>query len=99
MARKGKGKASWFIGSITDENKRMSVVPLSFLDAGTTYIATIYRDGPTAHWDKNPMEYTIEKFTVTSKTTLKIPVVEGGGYAVSIMPANPDSLKGIKKYK
>lgn len=99
MARKGKGKASWFIGSITDENKRTSVVPLSFLDAGTTYIATIYRDGPTAHWDKNPMQYTVEKFAVTSKTTLKIPVVEGGGYAVSIIPANPDTLKGIKKYK
>lgn len=99
IARKAKGTDNWFIGSITDENKRMSIVPLTFLDAGKTYLATIYRDAPTAHYDKNPMEYVIEKFAVTSKSILKTPVVEGGGYAVSLVPAAGDALKGIKKYK
>lgn len=99
IARKAKGKDSWFIGSITDENKRSSIVPLSYLDPGKTYLATIYRDAPTAHYEKNPMEYVIEKFVVTNKTTLKTPVVEGGGYAVSLFPAAGDAIKGIKKYK
>lgn len=99
IARKAKGKDSWFIGSITDENKRTSVVPLSFLDAGKTYLATIYRDGAAAHWDRNPMEYIIERFAVTGKSILKTPVVEGGGYAVSLVPATPEMLKGVKKYK
>jgi len=99
IARKAKGKDSWFIGSITDENKRTSTVPLTFLDAGKTYLATIYRDAPTAHYDTNPMAYVIEKFVVTSKTILKTPVVEGGGYAVSLVPASGDALKGVKKYK
>lgn len=99
IARKAKGTDNWFIGSITDENKRMSIVPLTFLDVGKTYLATIYRDAPTAHYDKNPMEYVIEKFAVTSKSILRTPVVEGGGYAVSLVPAAGDALKGIKKYK
>jgi hypothetical protein len=99
IARKAKGKSNWFIGSITDENKRLSTTSLSFLDAGKSYLATIYRDGPTAHWDRNPTEYVIEKFSVDSKTSLKLLVVEGGGYAVSLVPASPDMLKGVKKYK
>lgn len=48
-----------------------------------------------AHWDRNPMERTIEKFAVTSKTILKIPVVEGEGYAVTIGPALLD-FKGFR---
>lgn len=99
IARKAKGKESWFIGSITDENKRASVVPLGFLEAGKTYLAVVYHDAATSHWEKNPMEYKIDRWAVTSKATLKIPVVEGGGYAVSLVPATPEMLKGVKTYK
>ncbi len=99
VARKAKGKDSWFIGSVTDENPRTAKVPLGFLDSGTTYVATIYRDGPEAHWDNNPMVYKIEKFRVTSRTILTVPVAAGGGFAVSVVPASLDQLKGILRYK
>ena len=49
-ARKARGKDSWFIGAITDESARQFTTSLHFLDAGKTYIATIYRDADNADW-------------------------------------------------
>ncbi|WP_350340345.1 glycoside hydrolase family 97 C-terminal domain-containing protein [Paraflavitalea speifideaquila] len=46
IARKEKGGRNWYIGTITDENSRTSVLPLSFLDKGQPYIAVIYGDAP-----------------------------------------------------
>ena len=34
IARKAKGKSSWFIGSSCDENGRTSNIKLDFLDRG-----------------------------------------------------------------
>ncbi|MFL5773996.1 MAG: glycoside hydrolase family 97 protein, partial [Flavisolibacter sp.] len=62
IARKQKNSDNWFLGSITDENARTFTQSLSFLDNGKSYIATIYRDAPTAHWQNNPKAYVIEKF-------------------------------------
>ncbi len=88
IARKAKNKEEWYIGAITDEHKRTAVVPLTFLEPGQTYIATLYLDGQNAHWDKNPMAYTIKKVVVTAKTELKLNLAEGGGAAVSIKIAS-----------
>jgi hypothetical protein len=99
IARKAKGKSDWFIGAITDENKRIATIPLNFLDAKQKYIATVYKDSPDARWDKNPMAYAIEKWVVDSKTTLKVALAEGGGCAISIVPAAAENLKSQKKYK
>jgi hypothetical protein len=97
-ARKAKGTDNWFIGAITDENSREAVVPLIFLDKNKKYTATIYADAKDADWQKNPEAYQIEKFTVTSKTRLKLNLAKGGGAAISIVPA----VKGgaaVKAYK
>lgn len=100
MARKAKGKDSWFLGAITDENARTyTSKPLGFLDAGKKYVATIYRDGDKADWQSNPEDYAIEKFLVDSKTILKLKLASGGGAAISLMPATNDEQKTIKKYK
>ena len=64
IARKVKRSKKWFVGAITDENRRTAIVPLDFLDKGINYVVTIYRDGDDAHWDKNPMSYEIEKYQV-----------------------------------
>src|SRR5688572_22367877 len=88
MARKAKGKSSWFLGAITDENARSyTSKPLGFLDARKKYVATIYRDGDKADWQNNPEDYVIEKFLVDSKTILKLKLAPGGGAAISLMPA------------
>lgn len=100
IARKQKNAANWFIGSVTDENSRMAIMPLSFLDKGITYIATIYRDAANADWQSNPEAYLIESFKVDAGTTLKVTLAKGGGAAISIRPANStDDLKKIRKYK
>jgi hypothetical protein len=99
MARKAKASPNWFLGAITDENKRNFTAALNFLEAGKTYIATIYRDAPNAHWEKNPQAYVIERFLVDSKTVLRLNLVEGGGTAISLMPAEEKNVKGVKRYK
>jgi len=98
-ARKEKGRNNWFIGAITDENGRLATVPLSFLNAGEKYVVTIYADAETADWKSNPEAYKIEQFIVTAKTVLKLTLANGGGAAVSVMPATAEQLKQLKMYK
>lgn len=98
-ARKARGKDSWFVGAITDESARQFATSLNFLDAGKTYIATIYRDADNADWKSNPEACVVEKFVVTSKTALKLKLAPGGGTAISLLPATAAETKGIKKYK
>jgi hypothetical protein len=84
IARKAKGKSSWFVGSTCDEQGRTSTINLGFLDPGKKYLATIYADGKDAHYEKNPQAYAIRKVTVTNKTKLTQYCAPGGGYAISI---------------
>jgi len=86
VARKAKGKDSWFLGSITDENARTTTVDLSFLDAGKKYTATIYADADDASYDKNPAAYKITKQVVDNKTTLTLKLATSGGCAISLVP-------------
>jgi hypothetical protein len=99
ISRKSKGKDEWFIGAITDENPRAAQTALLFLDPGKSYKATIYADGPGAHWKENPKAYVISSFLVTSKTILKLQLAAGGGAAVSLKPVTATDAKGLKKYK
>lgn len=98
-ARKQKGKDAWFIGAITDENKREVQVNFNFLEPKKTYVVTIYGDAPDAHWETNPMAYSIQNYTVTSKTILKLKLAAGGGAALMVKPAMNEEAKKIKRYK
>ena len=82
-ARQGKKSGSWFMGGVNDENARTLSVPLSFLENGKTYEATIYADASDAHYRNNPQAYTITGRTVTSSDSLEIFMAPGGGFAVS----------------
>ena len=98
VARKAKGRDAWFVGAITDEHSRTSMVPIDYLSPVKTYVATIYSDKPDADWQLNPQAYTIDKYLVTSKTGLKLLLAPGGGAAVSIVPATIDNQKQYKNY-
>jgi alpha-glucosidase len=87
VARKAKGKDEWFLGAITDEERRSLDVPLSFLPAGRRYVAEIYADGPTASWRDNPEQIVISSRPVTSASRLSIVLAPGGGQAIRIRPA------------
>ncbi|MFA7228938.1 MAG: glycoside hydrolase family 97 C-terminal domain-containing protein, partial [Melioribacteraceae bacterium] len=86
VARKAKGKESWFVGAISDEQSRTAAINLSFLDKDKKYNATIYADAGDAHWERNPMAYKIYTKQVTAKDILEIKLAAGGGCAVSITP-------------
>ena len=85
VARKGKGTANWNVGAISDETSRNLPLVLDFLEPGKTYQATIYRDAPTADWDKNPAAYVIEKKRVTAQTKLMLTLAKGGGCAIELV--------------
>ncbi|HEX8506126.1 MAG TPA: glycoside hydrolase family 97 protein [Hymenobacter sp.] len=87
IARKAKGKSSWFIGSTCDENGRTSNIKLDFLDPGKKYVATVYADAKDAHYEKNPQAYAIRKVNVTRKSKLAQYCAPGGGYAISVVEA------------
>lgn len=68
--------SDWFIGSVADD-ARTTNIPLSFLGSGS-YTATLFKDGA------NDREIVTEVRTVTSASTLSIPLRTHGGLAVHI---------------
>ncbi len=97
VARKEKGKSTWFLGNVNGERPRISKIPFDFLEEGKTYIATLYTDSKDAHYKTNPQAYTIRKVVVTSKSKLEQWSAAGGGYAISIVEADKKETKGLKK--
>jgi glucan 1,4-alpha-glucosidase len=97
VARKTKGKSSWFVGNVNGETPRTSSITFNFLDTDKTYLATIYSDAKDAHYKTNPQAYSIRKVIVTNKSKLTQWSAPGGGYAISITEAGKEQLKGLKK--
>jgi hypothetical protein len=85
IVRKERETGNWFLGSITDENARIFNINFDFLEDNQDYIATIYKDGKEAHWDKNPLDIKIETLTVNNRSKLTLELAEGGGTAISII--------------
>ncbi len=89
FARKKRGGEDWFIGALTDERARNIDLPLGFLDSGRKYIATIYADGPDAHWESNPFDLRVYHREVTSTDRLDLVLAASGGAAIRLRPAAP----------
>ena len=85
VARQGKKNGQWFVGGVTDDNRRTLEVPFSFLEAGKTYEATIYADAEDADYKDNPQAYNIYTENVTSDSVLPISMARGGGFAISLV--------------
>jgi hypothetical protein len=98
IARKEKSTANWFVGAVTNENGRNTIIPLDFLDKGKKYVAAIYADASDADWKNNPEAYQVTRFLVNDATKLNIKLANGGGAAVSIKPVTAED-KGLKLYK
>jgi hypothetical protein len=50
-------------------------------------------------WKSNPELYKIEKYIVDGGLVLKLKLANGGGAAVSVVPATVKEVKSIKGYK
>lgn len=86
-ARKAKGTENWFIGGTNGGDARTSTFKLDFLTPGVKYEAVIYQDAKDSDCRTgNSQKYKITRRSVTSKTRLSIPSVEGGGFAISLKP-------------
>jgi len=86
IARKAKDSPKWFVGNSNGYDARNAVVDCSFLEPGTRYEATIYRDAPEANYQTNPQAYIIDKQKISHKTKLKILTAAGGGFGIEIVP-------------
>ncbi len=80
-----RAKDNFFLGATTNEEARTLTIPLTFLEEGVKYTATIYADGDDADWETNPTAYKIEEQRVTVADTLTVMMAKGGGQAVSFM--------------
>ena len=85
-ARKERGGDDWYLGGISGDEARSLHIPLTFLDAGRPYAATIYRDGDDADWAANPYDYRIEERVLDSSDSLQLKLAAGGGVAVRFHP-------------
>lgn len=88
VARRARGSAEWFIGAITDEQRRSFDVSLDFLTPNRGYVAEIYADGADAHWLDNPLPVVMSQMPVNSRSQLHLALAPGGGQAIRIRPAN-----------
>ena len=77
IARK-RGDA-WFLGALTGNQERNFVLPLTFLEPGETYEATLYTDD--AHVP-GPTRVAKKYLSLTQQDTLKQTVLASGGMAV-----------------
>jgi glucan 1,4-alpha-glucosidase len=86
IARQEKESATWFVGGVTGEVERIETLTFDFLPKGKKYKATLYKDGPNAHWNDNPLDYTIETMSIEHNSSIKIRMAPGGGFAISLFP-------------
>jgi len=83
IARRDRASRDWYLGSITDENARTLTVNLDFLDAGRTYEAQIYKDGPGATFATAARHsIAFETRRVRRGDRLILQLAPGGGQAV-----------------
>ncbi len=80
--RKDKFSDDWYLGSITNEESRSFEIPLSFLDANTSYEAQIYQDSEGITWQSNASKISISTKEVNSSDTLQLNLAQGGGTAI-----------------
>ncbi|MDE6287059.1 MAG: glycoside hydrolase family 97 protein, partial [Muribaculaceae bacterium] len=87
-ARRDKNSENWYVGGVNADRPRTATVDLNFLDPERKYVATVYADTDAANAYTNPESYTVYALNVTAGSKLNIPMVTGGGFAISIKPVN-----------
>ena len=85
IARQDRNGPDWYLGGVTDENARNTIIDLSFLPKGTRWRAHIWRDGDAADYRTAARhDITIEQRMLTPADRLDIRMVPGGGFAIRL---------------
>ena len=74
----------WFVASCCDEKGRQLPIQLDFLKDGVTYTATLYEDGPDAHYKTNRESYKVRKTSVKKGDTINAKLAPGGGHCIRL---------------
>jgi len=74
--------ADWYIGALTNWDKRDMELKLDFLPAGKTFRMTSFADGVNANI--MAMDYIRKQSEVSAATTLPIHMARNGGWCASI---------------
>ncbi len=77
-----KAGDDWFIGSLTNRQKRSITIDFSFLPKGKAYEATLYEDAKESHFLNKKESCSIRKKNVDAATKLEVAMAEGGGHVV-----------------
>ena len=73
---------SWYVGGITDENKRSLRVDFSFLEKDKKYNARIFKDSNESDYLENPTAITIESKIINHNSSIEFKLARGGGFAI-----------------
>jgi alpha-glucosidase len=71
----------WFVGTMTNNDRRKLSIPLDFLQSGKTYIASIYYDDPKS---KVRTKVSIKRIPVTNQSVVEADLSPSGGQAIWI---------------
>ncbi len=82
FARQQREHQDWFLGAITNDDRRTIDIALSFLKEGKSYEAQIYQDGENADWKTKPYDLDILKRIVKKNDTMKLKLATSGGVAI-----------------
>ncbi|MDZ4306927.1 glycoside hydrolase family 97 protein [Allopontixanthobacter sp.] len=87
FARKDRNSADWYVGGVNDATERTVTLDFDFLEPGTSYRATIWKDGPGATYETEA-RHNIAYDTATVKRGDKLPMwlAPGGGLAIRLVP-------------
>ncbi|AKM06300.1 glycoside hydrolase family 97 protein [Pelagerythrobacter marensis] len=87
VARQRRDGDDWWIGGVTDGERREIAIDLAFLPAGARYVAEIWRDGEGGGIDGDRFAMVRETRRVRAGETLALTMEAGGGFALSLRPA------------
>jgi hypothetical protein len=98
MATARRKDDKWYVGVMTGPEARVLDVPLEFLGEGQ-YVAELYNDGIDATFDANLRDVRIDELLVDAETTLLASMIESGGLAVRLRPAEADDIEELPSYE
>ena len=84
VARQRRGGEDWWIGGVTNHERREVPIDLSFLPEGKRYTAEIWRDGEGGGIEGNRFAMVRETREVRGGDTLTLAMEAGGGFALSL---------------
>lgn len=75
--------SQWFVGAITNTEKRTLSIQFDFLTRGKTYTAFLYQDDPQG---ANLTKVRLEKKEINQNSSIKIELSGSGGIAIRLEP-------------